>query len=119
MKNREIKFLFWNKEKKYMTDLVFPIGSILGINMDIQELQENYAVRQFTGLQDKNGVDVYEGDIITLYDPYTKSQHIAEVIWDDNNCRYAIKYTFIDFDFLITDEIEVIGNIYENKDLLK
>ena len=73
---------------------------------------------QFTGLKDKNGKEIYEGDIVTLYDPYTKSQHITEVIWDDVNCRFAMKYTFVDFDFLITDEIEVIGNIYENSELI-
>jgi uncharacterized phage protein (TIGR01671 family) len=73
---------------------------------------------QFTGLLDKNGKEIYEGDIVTIYDPYIKSQHTDQIIWDDNNCRFAIKNTYIDFDFLIVDEVEIAGNIYENSDLI-
>jgi uncharacterized phage protein (TIGR01671 family) len=74
--------------------------------------------QQFTGLKDKNGKEIYEGDIVTIYDPYTKSQHIDAIIWDDPNCRFAIKNTYIDFDFLIENEVVIVGNIYKNPELL-
>ena len=117
---REIKFRAWDDiRNKFILpkNLVYRLDGHL-FDRELDEEEHNVELMQFTGVKDKNDKEIYEGDIVEFYDPYTKSQHITEVIWDDNNCRYAMKYTFVDFDFLITDEIEVIGNIYENPELL-
>ena len=124
MENSRFKFRAWDKTENVMSysdvemfdDMVgFRFGHF-GINVDTVD---DIELMQYTGLKDKNGQEIYEGDIVKMYDPYTKTIMTTEVIWDDPNCRFAMKYTFVDFDFLISDEIEVIGNVHENTELLK
>ena len=87
---------------------------------------------QFTGLQDKQGKDVYEKDIILVNDLYGLQQQmefgiganeIAVVEWDKNICGYIIKLNqnFGVFEPGFDDgwQFEVIGNIYENPELLE
>ncbi len=65
---------------------------------------------QFTGLKDKNGKEIYEGDLITYYRSGNKVHRRVE--WDNVTCGYPM-LTYNPFD------IEIIGNIYENPELLK
>lgn len=111
---REFKFRAWHTE--------LGMSDVFGIETDLEALPE--AIMQFTGLVDKNGKEIYEGDIVHLFG----KRHYEGV--DYNGC-----IQFLDGGFCVTDgykewglrrydlsrcdlEIEVIGNIYENLELL-
>lgn len=85
---------------------------------DLKDIFESgNPVMQCTGLKDKNGKLIYEGDIVKFKtELFGKPK---QIIWDE--CHYILKDTFI---ILCDMEIkqfglEVIGNIYENKELLE
>lgn len=76
-------------------------------------------IGQFTGLHDKNGREIYEGDIIKYKD--SRGKHIEKVIFD-KGCFYAGIHngssTRVAPKLINTRISEVIGNIYDNPELL-
>jgi uncharacterized phage protein (TIGR01671 family) len=71
---------------------------------------------QYTGLKDKNGKDIYEGDIV-LYDDEHKEKHV--ISFGDGKFGIKLRGEFWSFNVRYIDEYEVIGNIHENPELLK
>ena len=99
---REIKFRFWNKKFKQWIDGEFPlIDGVFDFSTDI------YEVTQFPGLKDKNGKEIYEGDILT------HKYYKTPVIVTFKNGGFIAEDVYIG-----DSSIEVIGNIYENPELL-
>ena len=88
------------------------------------ELRELDAIEQFTGLLDKRGVEIYEGDILQWYCQTTKEYWIGSVVWLEHAVAYGFNHKHLTWRFDSTDyvgksfEFEVIGNVHENKDLL-
>ena len=120
---REIKFRAWDGKRMLEwrpLDGLQDFGSLWNL---LDGALWKYFVMQFTGLQDKNGKDIYEGDILGGY-PHGE----CFVQWDDKHgCYTAIDTdeSRNDFGLFSTqlqdciDTWEIIGNIYENPELLK
>lgn len=112
---RIIKFRFWDTErKKYLTDVTFADRRIPS------NWQQFYIPQQFTGLLDKSGVEIYEGDIVYVKQNIYAQKHLT-VEWGYD--RWEFKEEFDNGDYyngyaIHWEEVEVIGNIYENSDLL-
>ena len=123
---RKIKFRAWDKENEKM----MKVSSLHLENKEIS-VKENGTfhlfrmqdLMQYTGLKDKNGKEIYEGDIVlikldetsTWYKTvvgFKKGAFIANLI-DKEDYVYIFHHGFTDDDF------EIIGNVYENKNLLE
>ena len=134
--SREIKFRLWSKiGKKFIEtdnpDLDFVINnngylySIENFYGEIYILPQMYIeVLQFTGLQDRNGKEIYEGDILKYNFPYDgRLKHVSSVKFLETQASFGIKDRYENeiplYRIAANNYFEVIGNIYENEELLK
>ena len=93
---------------------------------NIDEFKGEYTfvlLMQYTGLKDKNGKEIYEGDLIQ-FDQYTDDRKIYQVKYDEYYARFLFDwwgtyYELYDTGFYPREHGEIIGNIYENSELLK
>ena len=125
---REIKFRAWDKETKNICEVrnIDFISEMVQIkyqaNYGVREL-ENVILMQFTGLQDKNGVDIYEGDILIYQHMFVDKKSVSEVIWNEKYSGFASYVEDDERRYILEKELknqfEVIGNIYENPELLE
>ena len=129
---REIKFRIWDKDNNkmlhYDNDIV-PCITLNGVLQDCsKEVSSNvsykYELMQFTGLKDKNGKEIFEGDIMGevlggLYVKWCdKCKQFQLHILNLNECM-ACGGDLHWSEFVTFDDNEVIGNIYENKELVR
>jgi len=130
MENRQIKFRFWgkfgelNEEKdECENEMLYGDRFCFSDHAPINDLfaDKSFVAMQFTGLTDKNGKEIYEGDVlkINLYDDewVTKVRdYNGTLVIDVEGCDWnTTALSFLDDEA----ETEVIGNIYENPELLK
>lgn len=119
---RELKFRAWDLLDKKMISLAY-----------FQQIPSNWkevwVLMQFTGLLDKNGREIYEGDILCTFntdpqwDIWDKEDYGYTVVkWDDESDSWVgSKWTWDKFDESVygIQFCEVVGNVHENPEILK
>ena len=126
---REIKFRAWHKEKKRWLDTVrvFGDGSWSGSLVEERGEIDGYDERecelvQYTGLLDKNGKEIYEGDILEIDNKifvveYYPAQFV--ITGELHSGELHSKGSWYLREFWTKSEQGVIGNIYENPNLME
>jgi len=125
---RQYKFRAWIKSG-FDDDIVPFMAKVDALKWDFGRLiltakdndwdQDDFELMAWTGLTDKNGKLIYEGDLV-LFDGWQGKGF--EIKWDDVNCGFevvAIDDASICNTLHMDDKYEVIGNIYESPELLK
>jgi uncharacterized phage protein (TIGR01671 family) len=116
---REIKFRAFLKKHKVITKIIilhFNLNFIFHDHIEDNSISyfEDIELMQFTGILDKNGKEIYEGDIVLFSD--WKPKVIA--FKDKSFAGFTLKNTDLFLTTYDSERMEVIGNIYENPDLL-
>jgi uncharacterized phage protein (TIGR01671 family) len=115
--SREIKFRAWDNELDCMNQNI-QRETVLG---EWLEERERFTVMQFTGLKDKNGKEIYDGDIVSAF----HGTQLSAVTWNEDYGLYEVVLQVSGLSEPMEellgnhlDVIEVIGNIHEDGDLL-
>lgn len=140
--NREIKFRIWDNKYKYMNYKVLVgiygdwekvkddknyTACAMWIEPDkvdykcephwthFEPYHKDIHLMQYTGLKDKNGVEVYEGDKVMFDREWTKPNEIGVITWNKDTASFQIKGHIPSSSMKHLDRMKVIGNIYENE----
>ena len=140
MNNRELKFRAFYENKLYMQEYCGGFSYFIHNESTALSLESVFIaaesgkciIQQYTGLKDKNGKEIYEGDIVTYQQPYRSSRLThpattdsyrtikAPVIYNQDDFTYEIDRYALGTSMIKTrKDIEVIGNIFENPELIK
>ena len=111
-------FLSAHKTGKYF------IRPICGSALSSEDVDKN-TICQCTGLKDRNGKLIFENDIVAYWDTYStengwaEADCIGKVVWDDETLSFQVTNRLSSESYEVLDECSVIGNIFDNPDLLE
>lgn len=124
------KFRAWLKKEQKMDNEIDHISWLedelycIGDGITYMVLAEDLVLMQSTGLKDKNGKEIFEGDILAV--EADDGVIILKVSWDDEHALFVIKTKKFNEETALAELVddnsypfEVIGNIYENHELLE
>jgi len=138
--SRDIKFRAWNTEAKYMIQDPTSMGSVMrehvrkALDLNGKLIGGNYELIQFTGLKNKNGVDIFDGDVLRYYSDSRMIVPTKDGGWESKGNPHLEERTTVEYSehlgaymvhggsiylYEIHDESEVIGNIFENPELME
>lgn len=109
---REIRFRVWDKEQAKMKK-DFRFDEFNDVNDYFAD--NDFVFMQYTGLKDKDGKEIYEGDILQF-----SNRNLGEVIWSNLRAGFDVAFDGAipeELDVGLADRSEVIGNIYEIRSL--
>lgn len=112
-----------DKLYRIITELSYSTGTC--ITADRAPRVDASTICQCIGLKDKNGKLIWENDIIAYWDTYSTESGLAEadcagqVVWDDETMSFQVTNRLSAESYEVLDECSVIGNIFDNKELLE
>lgn len=144
--NREIKFRAYDKEDEEMRyfddeNYLYHYPFILRLeqvfkkdsnyddyeDFEYKDVTDKIELMQYTGLHDKNGKEIYEEDVVKITNKNSKvipiKPLISQIVWSEEYLAYilittSVKDAFENLGDYIDYDIEVIGNVFENPELL-
>ena len=125
---REIKFRVWDSvSNEYRSlsmntnnqnlGLGFEVSGGIDSNVTTMYHSVGDVVEQYTGMTDKNGLEIYEGDIVSFKSEMVDFKVIAKTVYLNEIAGFVFRTKEIDYE--PEDMYEVIGNIHENPELLE
>ena len=115
---RDIKFKFWLGHTKKMTYE----HSLIEISHVAWDFTEDIIALQFTGMVDKNGKEIYEGDIVKWgypHDEFESEPQVTVIKYEIDGSKPICGFLMPLTQYGVIPQMEVIGNIYQNPELLE
>lgn len=128
-------FCMVHDDGRHVHHFIMPLGVDLSLGTPIEKIQVEIdadTICQYTGLTDKNGNKIWENDIVKRYNANGDKWRISKIVWADYSLNmgwciedikslteYSGRLFKVGFDVNDAEKCEVIGNIFDNTDLLK
>lgn len=122
-------FCMTHTDGRHTHHFIIPLGADLSLGTPVEKIQvevDQSTICQCTGLKDKNGRVIWENDIVAYWDSYSTESGLAEadcigkVVWDDETISFQVTNRLSAESYeVLGDECSVIGNVFDNQELLE